>query len=79
MKRTRIHINQHNIKYNNKSTGNIKPVITAKDYTQNRKGNHVEILDSNGEVVARVIYSPDKPFVCGAKGWIETFNNVIVT
>ena len=45
MKRTRIHINQHNIKYNNKSTGNIKPVITAKDYTQNRKGNHVEILD----------------------------------
>ena len=72
MKRTRIHINQHNIKYNNKSTGNIKPVITAKDYTQNRKGNHVEILDSNGEVVARVIYSPDKPLSCGAKVWIET-------
>ena len=79
MKRTRIHINQHNIKYNNKSTGNIKPVITAKDYTQNRKGNHVEILDSNGEVVARVIYSPYKPLDCGAKCWIETFNNVIVT
>ena len=78
MKRTRIHINQHNIKYNNKSTGNIKPVITAKDYTQNRKGNHVEILDSNGKVVARVIYSPDKPLDCGAKCWIETCNEVLV-
>ena len=79
MKRTRIHINQHNIKYNNKSTGNRKTVITAKDYTQNRKGNHVEILDDDGEVVATVIYSPDKPLDCGAKCWIETFNNVIVT
>ena len=78
MKRTRIHINQHNIKYNNKSTGNIKPVITAKDYTQNRKGNQVEILDSNGEVVARVVYSPDKPLDCGAKCWIETCNEVLV-
>ena len=80
MKRTRIHINQHNIKYNNnKSIGDRKPVITAKNYTENKKGNHVEILDSNGEVVARVIYSPDKPLDCGAKCWIETFNNVIVT
>ena len=78
MKRTRIHINQHNIKYNNKSTGDIKPVITAKDYTQNRKGNDVLILDDDGEVVARVIYSPDKPLDCGAKCWIETCNEVMV-
>jgi len=78
VKRTRIHINQHNIKYNNKSTGDIKPVITAKDYTQNRKGNDVLILDDDGEVVARVIYSPDKPLDCGAKCWIETFNEVVV-
>ena len=78
MTRTRIHINQHNIKYNNKSKGDIKPVITAKDYTQNRKGNDVLILDDDGEVIARVIYSPDKPLDCGAKCWIETFNEVVV-
>ena len=78
MKRTRIHIIQHNIKYNNKSTGNRKPVITAKDYTQNRKGNDVLILDDDGEGVVRVIYSPDKPLDCGAKCWIETFNEVVV-
>jgi len=53
-------------------------VITAKDYIQNRKGNDVLILDDDGEVVARVIYSPDKPLDCGAKCWIETFNEVVV-
>tara|TARA_R110002020_G_scaffold103466_2_gene242279 strand:+ start:1018 stop:1182 length:165 start_codon:yes stop_codon:yes gene_type:complete len=53
-------------------------VITAKDYTQNRKGNDVLILDDDGEVIARVIYSPDKPLDCGAKCWIETFNEVVV-
>ena len=78
MKRTRIHINQHNIKYNSKATGDMKPVITAKDYTQNRKGNHVEILDGKGKTVARIIYSPDKPLDCGAKCWIETCNEVLV-
>ena len=56
----------------------MKPVITAKDYTQNRKGNHVELLDGRGKTVARVIYSPDKPLDCGAKCWIETCNEVMV-
>ena len=37
------------------------------------------IDDAYEEVVARVIYSPNKPLDCGAKCWIETFNNVIVT
>jgi len=29
-------------------------------------------LDEDGEVVASVVYSPDKPLSCGAKVWIET-------
>jgi hypothetical protein len=31
-----------------------------------------ELLGDDGEVVASVIYSPDKPLSCGAKVWIET-------
>jgi hypothetical protein len=67
---TRIHVNQHNIKANSK--GADLPVLTVKDYKENRKTNHVKILDSVGNVVATVVYSPDKPLSCGAKVWIET-------
>ena len=72
--KTRIHINQHNIKANTK--GKDLPVITVKDYKRNRKTNAAEILDSNGRMIARVIYSPDKPLSCGAKVWIETEHGV---
>jgi hypothetical protein len=72
---TRIHVNQHNIKANSK--GADLPVLTVKDYKENRKVNHVQILDSVGNVVATVVYSPDKPLSCGAKVWIETECEVV--
>lgn len=66
---TKIHVNQHNIRANNK--GEDLPVITVKDYKQNRKANGARIL-YNGECIARIVYSPNKPLACGAKVWIET-------
>jgi hypothetical protein len=69
-----IHINQHNIKANAK--GADLPVITCKTYKDNVYANGVEIYGNDGEVVAKVIYSPDKPLSCGAKVWIETFNQI---
>ena len=73
--KTRIHINQHNIRFNAKVTGDTpkKPVITAKDYKENRKGFTVRLLGPS-----KVVYSPDKPLPCGAKVWIETDEEVIV-
>jgi len=68
--KTRIHVNQHNIRANAK--GADVPVLTVKDYKENRKVNTAQIVSANGEVVASVIYSPDKPLSCGAKVWIET-------
>ena len=62
---TRIHVNQHNIRDNSKDGGS-RPVLTVKDYKQNRKCD--EVFFTNG----RVIYSPDNPLSCGAKVWIET-------
>jgi len=73
--KTKIHVNQHNIRANNK--GADLPVITVKDYKQNRKCNEVDIL-KDGQVVARVVYSPDRPLSCGAKVWIETELEVLV-
>ena len=74
--KTRIHVNQYNIKANAK--GAELPVLTAKDYKQNRKGNLVIIKDKHGIEIARIVYSPQKPLSCGAKCWIETENNVEV-
>jgi hypothetical protein len=64
--KTRIHVNQHNIKANARD-GGAKPVLTVKTYKDNRKCQRVRI-DGPSEV----IYSPDKPLACGAKVWIET-------
>jgi len=68
--KTLIHVNQHNIKANAK--GAQMPVLTIKDYKSNRKVNRADILDDAGNIVASVVYSPDKPLPCGAKVWIET-------
>ena len=51
--------------------GNL-PVITCKTYKANEKSNDVRLVDKDGNEIARVVYSPDKPLECGAKVWIET-------
>ena len=56
--KTILHVNQHNIKANAK--GADLPVLTVKDYKQNRKGNEASIV-KDGVVLAKLIYSPDKP------------------
>jgi hypothetical protein len=74
--KTRIHVNQHVIKANTKAGAN-DPVITVKTYKNNTYTNNAILRDANGEEVARVVYSPDKPLSCGAKVWIETELEVV--
>jgi hypothetical protein len=73
--KTVIHVNQHVIKANAK-TGDNDPVLTVKTYKSNDYAHQANILDAQGNVVARVVYSPDKPLSCGARVWIETENSV---
>ena len=73
--KTVIHVNQHNIKANSK--GSELPVLTVKDYKQNRKANHAAVVDADGKALVKVVYSPDKPLPCGAKVWIVTEMEVI--
>lgn len=68
--KTRIHVNQHNIKHNAKG-GTHLPVLTVKTYKTNTKCNRVTIA---GPVT--VVYQPDNPLPCGAKVWIETASEV---
>ena len=69
---TRIHVNQHNIKANRRNANAALPVMTAKDYKQNRKGHTVIIRDDDGNEVIRFVYRPDSPLPCGAHVWAET-------
>lgn len=70
---TRIHVNKQYIAMNNKDGGN-RPVITAKTYKENRYGHEVEILGPS-----KMVYRPNKPLSCGARLWIETRAEVLVT
>jgi hypothetical protein len=69
----RIHINQHIIRSNHK-TGKREPVITVKEGRNNTYAHSVQINGSS-----TVVYSPDKPLSCGAKVWIETDADVVLT
>lgn len=72
-----IHVNQFVIK-KNRLSGERKPVLTVKTYKDNIYGHQAVIYDKDGNEVARVIYSPDKPLSCGAHVWITTENRVEV-
>ena len=63
--KTRIHVNQHNIKADSK--GAALPVLTVKTYKANTTCNEVVVHGAS-----RVVYSPDDPLSCGAKVWVET-------
>lgn len=68
-----IHVNNHVIKRNAK-TGEREPTLTVKQGRKNTYAHSVEILGPS-----RVVYSPDKPLNCGAKVWIETTAEVVLS
>ena len=69
----RIHVNQHNIKANQKDGGR-RPCITIKTYKSNIYAHDVEIHGPS-----KLIYRPDKPLSCGARIWIETEAELTIT
>jgi len=70
-----IHVNQHVIR-RNASKGETEPVLTVKTYDENRYAYEAIIKSDNGEEVARIVYRPGEPLSCGARVWIETYNDV---
>ena len=70
----RIHIIQHNIRWNKKNpNSNPKPIVTVKCGGKNYIGGSASILGPS-----KAVYSPDKPLSCGARVWIETKSIVIL-
>jgi len=70
--KTIIHVNQHVIKANKKNNTD-NPALTVKTYKDNIYAHEVDIKGDS-----KVIYSPDHPLSCGAKVWIETYNEVTI-
>lgn len=67
-RKTRIHVNQHVIRRNNKCTAPpYEPPITVK---QGKTNTYCHSVTVHGPCT--VVHSPDKPLSCGAKVWIET-------
>lgn len=68
-----IHVNQHVIRSNFKN-GTNDPVLTVKTYKSNDYAYEVEI---NGP--CKIVYRPYDPLSCGARVWIETKAEVVLT
>lgn len=68
----RIHVNQHNIRANQKAKEKL-PVFTTKNRGKTITSQNVDI---RGE--SRMVYSPDKPLPCGARVWMETRAEVVL-
>lgn len=71
--KTKIHVNQHNIKANRKAGNGDLPVLTAKTYKDNRYGHRIRV-----DGPCEIVYQPDNPLSCGAHVWIETEAEVLV-
>lgn len=67
----RIHVNQHNIKANNKDDTD-RPIFTCKAGKNNFYGHEVQIHGPS------VLVYPSKPLGCGARVWIETLSPVSI-
>jgi len=73
--KTRIHVNQHNIR-SNKTKGTNLPVITVKQGRKNTYCNEVEIL-GNSRIKYAGAGCDIKPILgCGARVVIETYADV---
>lgn len=68
--KTIIHVNQFMIR-RNKKTGEKNPVITVKNYKENKYAHEVAIKGD-----CKLIYKPESPLSCGAHVWIETDGEV---
>ncbi len=69
---TRINVNQHRIRSNNKYGTNI-PVVRVQSGSEVNYYHNLEIFGN-----CKLIYSPDKPMSCGGKVWIEVGPDVMV-
>jgi hypothetical protein len=67
-----IHVNMHKIRSNKKNNTD-DPVITVKTYKSNNYAHEVDIQGPS-----KIVYSKDKPLLCGARVWIETEEKVVL-
>ena len=64
--KTKIHVNQHNIRANKKN-GTDLPVLSVKKGKTNTYCNEVRV---NGP--CEIVYRPENPMSCGAMVWVMT-------
>lgn len=73
---TRIHVNQHVIRRNNKLPEGQphEHPLTVKQGGKNTYCSEVSIFGPS-----KIVYSPDKPLSCGAKVWVQTESPVEIS
>ena len=62
----RIHVNQHNLKWN-RTHDDKRPPISVITYKGTTHGDKIDIQGPS-----EIIHRPEKPLSCGAHIWVET-------
>ena len=70
-----MHVSRADMR-NNIRTGKDDPVIAVHRRGRSLRGNSVIIYDKQGNEVARIVQSMNKPLKNGARIWIETHETV---
>lgn len=73
--KTIVHVNQFIIRNNTKNNKR-DPVLTIKHKNKTSYAHEAHILDDDGNIIAKIVYRPDKPLSCGARVWVETNKQV---
>lgn len=73
--KTVINVNRHVIAANKKNNL-CEPPISIKHKKENLYAHGGAILDKDGNEVARIVYTPDKPLSCGATVYITAHHGV---
>ena len=76
--KTIVHVNQHIIRANLKHNRTDPPLTVRRGRKTIRCGTAL-VRDSEGSVIGRFYYRPDKPLSCGARVWFELEDAVSVT
>lgn len=74
----RIHVNRNTLA-SNKKWGKNDPVVGVEERgSKKRYGHRVDIVHG-GVIVASIIHEEEHPLRCGARCWVETQQDVVVS
>lgn len=77
-----LHVNQLVIRSNLKNSEKRPPIIirqaTRSNACKAQYCHEAELTLADGTIVGRLVYRPDTPLDCGARLWLEVYDQLVI-